>query len=66
MDTQDTAPPMAIKVAEYAGTVSGYLQSRTVEEMLGDANRLVRTFPEHSLVAAAAAGLLLGFAIRRR
>jgi len=46
--------------------VTGYLQSHDVNEMLQDAKRLIRRFPEHSLVAAAAAGLLVGAAIRRR
>jgi ElaB/YqjD/DUF883 family membrane-anchored ribosome-binding protein len=54
------------KVAEYVGMVTGYLQAHDVSEMLQDANRLIRRFPEHSLVAAAAAGLLLGAAFRRR
>jgi ElaB/YqjD/DUF883 family membrane-anchored ribosome-binding protein len=54
------------KAAEHVGRVTGYLQSHDVNAMLQDAKRLIRRFPEHSLVAAAAAGLLVGAAIRRR
>jgi ElaB/YqjD/DUF883 family membrane-anchored ribosome-binding protein len=54
------------KAAGYLGMVSGYLESHNVGEMLQDANRLIRRFPEHSLMTAAATGLLLGAVIRRK
>ncbi len=66
LEAAETKDSMVAKVAEYAGMTSGYIQGRNFDEMVDDANRLIRRFPEHSLVAAAAAGLLLGFAFRRR
>jgi ElaB/YqjD/DUF883 family membrane-anchored ribosome-binding protein len=57
---------IARKAAQYAGRTSGYVQAHSFGEMVDDASRLVRRFPEHALVAAAAAGLLLGVALRRR
>jgi ElaB/YqjD/DUF883 family membrane-anchored ribosome-binding protein len=54
------------KTAEYLGMVAGYVKSHDINDMLQDANRLVRRFPEHSLIFAAATGLVLGAAIRRK
>lgn len=63
----ELAPEGAIrKTARLLGMSAGYLNQHDLNDMLADAGRLVRRFPQHSLIAAATVGLLLGSAFRRR
>lgn len=56
----------AAQAAQKLGGAAGYLRQKDINDIMRDAERLVKTFPTESLVAAAAVGIIAGAAFRRR
>ena len=53
-------------IARSVGRAAGYLQGRSRNGIITDAQRLLLNMPERSLLAAAGVGLLLGTVLRNR
>lgn len=56
---------LTLKAAKAIGTTAGYIQTRDVQEMIGDAEEAARRNPVPALIGAAALGLVLGAFLRR-
>lgn len=56
---------LTLKYAGNIGSITGYLRSRDVQEMLSDAQRRLRDNPVPALAASTAFGFLVGVLLRR-
>ncbi len=48
------------RVADYMGRTAGYMRSHDLQEMMHDAERMVRSRPTEFIVGAVVLGMLLG------